>query len=108
FFMPVNTSNVRMNHGIARFGDGPRVYVGGRRAAISATLSRIVEKGRQDPRAGRACPHPRRYTPPRFGNPSLPCTEAFLRTAGRSFHNCGKSLWTMTLPLAEQSPEAPA
>jgi len=45
---------------------------------------------------------------PRFGNPSLPAPKPSPGTAGRSFHNCGKSLWTMTLPLAEQPPEAPA
>src|SRR5436190_24168199 len=75
--MPVDTSAVGVNHGIARFGDGPRVYVGGRCATISAPGPGIVEKGRQDPRSRQARPHPRRYTPPRFGNPSLPRTEAF-------------------------------
>src|SRR5262252_5104018 len=42
------------------------------------------------------------------GTPPFPAPKPSPGTAGRSFHNCGKSLWTMTLPLAEQSPEAPA
>src|SRR5262249_5605146 len=68
----------------------------------------IVEKGRQDPRSRRAPPDPPRYTPPRFGNPSSPLPNLPPGTAEPSFHNCGKSLWTMTLPLAEPSPGAPA
>src|SRR4249919_3333820 len=75
--MPVDTSNVRMNHGIATSATAPEYTSGGRRATISSVPPGIVEKGRQDPCSEAACPNHRRYTPPRFGIPFLPRTEAF-------------------------------